>query len=166
MSFILKGINCQRRCREKNDDDKKESSSSDENYYILEDENGADDSHSSDFLYKAKNGTRYKKRKVSKIIRYVRYNKEKDMENYCREQLMLFFPWRNEQKDLLASFDTFEAHYNSLKTSIQSKSNEYEHHTEELELARQMIEDEENAFDQIAPNTEQENREAEEEGVK
>ena len=60
---------------------------------------------------------------------------------------MLFIPWRNEQKDLLASFDTFEAHYNSLKTSIESKSNEYEHHTEELELARQMIRDEENAFD-------------------
>ena len=48
---------------------------------------------------------------------------------------MLFIPWRNEQKDLLASFDTFEAHYNALNTSIESKSNEYEHHTEELELA-------------------------------
>ena len=53
-----------------------------------------------------------------------------------------------------------------MKTSIGCKSNEYEHHTEELELARQLIQDEENAFDQIAPNTEQENREAEEEGVK
>ena len=53
-----------------------------------------------------------------------------------------------------------------MKTSIESKSNEYEHHIEELELARQMIQDEENAFDQIAPNTEHENREAEEEGVK
>ena len=53
-----------------------------------------------------------------------------------------------------------------MKTSIESKSNEYEHHTEELILARQMMEDEENAFDQIATNTEQENREAEEEGVK
>ena len=53
-----------------------------------------------------------------------------------------------------------------MKISAESKSNEYEHHTEELELARQMMEDEENAYDQIAPNTEQENREAEEEGVK
>ena len=79
---------------------------------------------------------------------------------------MLFIPWRNNQKDLLASFDTFEAHYNSLKTSVESKSNEYEHHTEELELVRQMIQDEENAFYQIAPNTEQENREAGEEGAK
>ena len=150
----------------KNDDDDNESTSSDENEDSLEDENGAEGKHFSDLLYKAKNGTRYKKRKVPKIIRYVRYNKKKDLENYCREQLMLFIPWQNEQKDILASFDTFEAHYNSLKISIESKSNEYEHHTEELEVTRQMIQDEENAFDQIAPNTEQENREAEEEGVK
>ena len=71
---------------------------------------------------------------------------------------MLIIPWRNEQKYLLAYFDTFEAYYNSLKTSIEFESNEYEHHTEELELTRQMIRDEENAFDQIAPNTKQENR--------
>ena len=150
----------------KNDDDNNESSFSDENEDSLEDEHGAEDSHSSDLLYKAKNGTRYKTRKVPKIIRYVRSNKKNDLENYCREQLMLFIPWRNEQKDLLSSFDTFEAHYNSLKTSIESKSNEYEHQTEELELARQMIQDEENILDQIAPNTEQGNRETEEEGVK
>ena len=63
---------------------------------------------------------------------------------------MLFTPWPNERKDLISSFDTFEAHYNTLKTSIESKSYEYERHTyEELELARQMMEDEENAFDQI-----------------
>ena len=53
-----------------------------------------------------------------------------------------------------------------MKTSIESKNNDYEHHTEELEIARQMIQDEENAFDQTAPNAEQENREAEEEGIK
>ena len=91
-------------------------------------------------LYKTKNEIRYKKRKVPRIIRYVRYNKKNDAENYYRERLMLFTPWRNKQKDLLSSFDTFEAHHNSLKTSIKSKSSEYEHHTEELELARQMME--------------------------
>ena len=144
------------------DDDNDESSSSDDNEDSLEDENDVDDSHSSDLLYKTKNEIRYKKRKVPRIIRYVRYNKKNDAENYYRERLMPFTPWRNEQKDLISSFDTFEAHYNSLKTSIESKSNECEHHTEELELARQMMEDEENAYDQIAPNTEQENREAEE----
>ena len=159
-----KGNKLPQKVEEDNDDSNNESSSSDENEDSLEDENDAEDSHSSDVLYKAKNETRYKKHKVPKIIRNVRYNKKKVLENYYREQLMLFIAWRNKQKDLLASFDTFEAHYNTLKKSIESKSNDYEHHTEEL--ARQMIQDEENAFDQIAPNTEQEKREAEGEGVK
>ena len=117
-------------------------------------------------LYKTKNGTKYKKRKVPRIIRYVKYNKKKDPENYFREQLMLFVPWQNEQNDLLGSFDTYEAHYNSVQTSLISKRNEYEHHIEELELARQMMEDEQREYDQTAPNAEQENREAEEEGSK
>ena len=52
MSFILKEINCQRMWREKNDDDTDKSSSSNENEDSLEDENGAEDSHSSDLLYK------------------------------------------------------------------------------------------------------------------
>ena len=108
MSTYPKRNKLPEKVEEKNDD---ENSSSDENEDSLEDENGAEDSHSSDLLYKAKNGTRYKKRKVPKIIRYVRCNKKKDLESYYRGQLMLFIPWRNEQKDLLASCDTFEAHY-------------------------------------------------------
>ena len=79
---------------------------------------------------------------------------------------MHFIPWQNEERDLISGFETFEAHYKALKTSIESKSNEYEHHAEELELARQMREDEDSACDQIAPNAEQENREAEDEGIR
>ena len=161
-----KGDKLPEKFEEKNDDNNNESSSSDDNGNSLEDENDADDSHTSDLLYKAKNGARCKKKKVPRMIRYVRYNKKNDPENYYIERLRLFIQWRNEEKDLRSCFDTFEAHYISLKTSIESKSNEYGHHTEELELASQMMEDEENAYDQIAPNTEQENREAEEEGVK
>ena len=55
---------------------------------------------------------------------------------------MLNIPWRNEEKDLISGFVTFEAHYKALKTLIESKSNEYKHHAEELERARQMMEDE------------------------
>ena len=77
-----------------------------------------------------------------------------------------FVPWRNEQSDLLGSFDTYEAHYNSVQTSLIPKRNKYEHHIEELELARQMMEDEQREYYQTAPNAEQENREAEEEGSK
>ena len=148
----------------KNDDDVSENSSSDENDDIQEGANLVKDPIGSDFLFKAKSGTVYKSRKVPKVIRYVRYNKKKDPENYFREKLMLFMPWRNEAKDLLSTFDTYKAHYDSMKTSLEAKGNEYEHHVDELEIARQTAEAEENSFDEIAPNTEQENREAEEEG--
>ena len=46
----------------------------------------------SDLIHLAKNGTKYKYRKVPKVIRYVRNNQTKDPENYYREQLMLFMP--------------------------------------------------------------------------
>ena len=143
-----------------NDDDSFVNSSGDESDDSFDDNN----SQSSDLLFEAKNGTKYKKRKVPRIIRYVRYNRKRDPENYFREQLMLFVPWRNEQKDLIGSFGTYEARYNSVQTSLVSKRNEYEHHAEELEIARQMMENEERDYDQIAPNAEQENRETEEEG--
>ena len=157
-----KGNKVPEKVNDKNDDDQGDSSSSNESEDSLDDDN----SQGSDFLYKTKNGIKYKKRKVPRIIRYVKYNKKKDPENYFREQLMLFVPRRNEQKDLLGSFDTYEAHYNSVQTSLIPKRNEYEHHIEELELARQMMEDEQREYDQTAPNAEQENREAEEEGSK
>ena len=143
-----------------NDDDSFVNSSGDESDVSLDDNN----SQSSDLLFEAKNGTKYKKRKVPRIIRYVKYNRKRDPENYFREQLMLFVPWRNEQKDLMGSFGTYEARFNSVQTSLMSKRNEYEHHAEELEIARQMMENEERDYDQIAPNAEQENRETEEEG--
>ena len=143
-----------------NDDDSLVDTSGDESDDSFEDDN----SQNSDLLFEAKNGTKYKKRKVPRIIRYVKYNKKRDPENYFREQLMLFVPWRNEQKDLMGSFGTYEARYNSVQTSLVSKRNEYEHHAEELEVARQMMENEERNYDQIAPNAEQENRETEEEG--
>ena len=135
-----KGNKVPEKVNDKNEDDRCDSSSSNESEDSLDDDN----SLGSDLLYKTKNGTKY----------------------YFREQLMLFVPWRNEQKDLLGSFDTYEAHYNSVQTSLIPKRNEYEHHIEELELARQMMEDEQREYDQTAPNAEQENREAVEEGSK
>ena len=148
----------------RNDDSISDENSSDEN---SEDEEMVENGNTaSDLIHIAKNGTKYKYRKVPKVIRYVRYNQTKDPENYYREQLMLFMPWRNEQKDLLGSFGTYRAHYNTMKDSLELKRNQYEHHTEELELARQMMEAEEAEYNELAPNAEQENREAEEEGVK
>ena len=94
-----KGNKVPEKVNDKIDDDQGDSSSSNESEDSLDDDN----SQGSDLLYKTKNGIKYKKRKVPRIIRYVKYNKKKDPGNYFREQLMLFVPWRNGQKDLICS---------------------------------------------------------------
>ena len=150
----------------RNDDSISAENSSDEDENSEDEEMVENGNIAPDLIHIAKNGTKYKYRKVPEVIRYLRLNQTKDPENYYREQLMLFMPWRNEQKDLLGSFEPYRAHYNTMKESLEIKRNEYEHHSEEIELARQMMEAEEAEYDGLAPNAERENREAEEEGVK
>lgn len=41
------------------------------------------------------------RRKLNKVIRYRNYSKNSDPENFYRENIMLFFPWRNETLDIL-----------------------------------------------------------------
>ena len=141
----------------RNDDSISDDNSSDENESSDGEALIENKSTASDLIHIAKNGTKYKYRKAPKAIRYVRYNQTKDPENYYREQLMLFLPLRNEHKDLLGSFETYRAHYNTMKEQLEVKRNQYEHHSEELELARQMMEAEEAEYDELAPNAEQEN---------
>ena len=102
-----------------------------------------------------------------KVLRYVNYNKKVDSENYYREQLMLFTPWRNEEKDLLKGYKTYQDHFSHLKEKILSKRKEYDSHSElidELEAAAetQTID----IFDDVCPNIENiEARDAKEEPV-
>ena len=46
--------------------------------------------------YLCEDGTTLKRRRRPIVIRYVRYQQQIDSENYFREVLMLFYPWRRE----------------------------------------------------------------------
>ena len=75
---------------------------------------------------KMKNGKGWiKKRTKKKILRYRNLRLHQDPENYYREQLMLFLPWSNEEKDLIYinHEETFELH----KELIRQKRSEYVH---------------------------------------
>ena len=72
-------------------------------------------------------------RSKPRIIRYVRYNRKIDPENYFREQLMLFYPWRNEELDLLGSFPSYEEQYNSICDQIVETKKQYDANEELLE---------------------------------
>ena len=58
-------------------------------------------------------------RNRSKIIRYVHYSEKVNPENYYREQLMLFRPWRNERIDLLNGFETFKDHFKAVEKKFK-----------------------------------------------
>lgn len=67
-----------------------------------------------------KDGTVMRKRTVSKVIYSVGFNKDNDKENFCREQMMLYIPWRN-YADILGGYITFEARYLDYKEEIENQ---------------------------------------------
>ena len=104
--------------------------------------------------YKLKGGMKLIKRKRAKIIRSVRFNKEKDPENYYREQLMLYTPWRNEQKDLIKECQTYQERYQQVESIVNSNKEQYEYHSDILEKAIQDLTETDNTCDDpVAPNT-------------
>ena len=67
---------------------------------------------------------RFLLRAKPKIIRYVKYNQEVDSENYFREQLMLFNPWRNEERDILNGYDTYAEHFKAVSDKVKTTKKE------------------------------------------
>ena len=104
--------------------------------------------------YKLKGGMKLVKRKRAKIIRSVRFNKEKEPENYYREQLMLYTPWRNEQKDLIKDCQTYQERYQQVELIVNSNKEQYDHHSDILEKAIEDLNENDNTSDDpVAPNT-------------
>lgn len=64
--------------------------------------------------------------KTQKILRHVRFNREQDPENCFREQLMLFFPWRNEDHDLKEKFASYELCFIHNQETIKTNKKHYE----------------------------------------
>ncbi|CAC5389891.1 unnamed protein product [Mytilus coruscus] len=96
-----------------------------------------------------KNGIRIFQIKTPKVIRYVKYNYKTDSENYYRERLILFYPWRNELLDLQCKHETYE------KILLEKKAKQYEGKVIDLEKAIEELEKDCNENDQIAPATQQ-----------
>ena len=62
-----------------------------------------------------------KLRKKSKIIRFVNYKYKIDPENYCREKLLLYIPWKENELNLLQNFTNYIEAYNFHQKEIQKK---------------------------------------------
>ena len=60
-----------------------------------------------DFPLRMRNGIMLRQRSKNKVIRFRNYRQKDDPENYCRERLMLYIPWKKE-KDILGKFGSYE----------------------------------------------------------
>ena len=69
-------------------------------------------------------GTMYKRRREA-VIRFTRFNKDKEPSNYYRAKLMLYYPWRNEDIDILGNYETYEEHYNHVQDVVIDSESKY-----------------------------------------
>ena len=112
-----------------------------------------------------KSGMTITRRKTPRVIRYVRFNKENDPENFYRERLLLFLPWKNEILDLKKHHDTYRDAYFASRHIVDPKAQNYEKNAEVLQQAMKDAETANyDAFDELAPGTQQTEREDAAEG--
>ena len=71
-----------------------------------------------------RDGSVIRKRKKAKVFYSVGYSRISDPENYYRELIMLYMPWRNDNA-LLGGYLSFKDKYNDFKHKIDTKYNEY-----------------------------------------
>ena len=65
-----------------------------------------------------KNPSKPNKRTRPHIIHYVRYNPHTDHENFCREKLMLYVPFRNSENSLLVGHQSWSSAFEKHKIQI------------------------------------------------
>ena len=101
------------------------------------------------FPIKIKNKT-IKLHKHRKVIRFVNYKYKVDPENYCREKLLLYIPWQQNELKILEKFKTYIDAYNHFQKQIHEKMKIYEPATQIIEHA--LLEYEEHP-DKFIPNS-------------
>ena len=120
--------------------------------------NESEDTSSPLFPIYLKGGRVLYKRKKNKVIRFVNYRKHLDPENFYREKLLLYTPWRYEEKDLYHGQKNYKEAYEIKREIIFLKMKEYEPLSQILKEAEDQLENErQEIFTDIAPSTKHEN---------
>ena len=102
------------------------------------------------FPIKLRNRRILKLRKHRKVIRFVNYKYKIDPENYCREKLLLYIPWQNNELNILKNHNTYIDAYNNFQKQIHKKMKIFEPAAQIIEHA--LIEYEEHP-DKFLPNS-------------
>ena len=108
------------------------------------------------FPIELRNGITLKLQTKNKIIRFRNYRIKNNTEEYYRERLMLYIPWKKES-DILGNFHTYEDAFNTKRPEIIQKLAIYEPMSSILESA--LEEFEKDTFDElcVAPSAQHDN---------
>ena len=108
------------------------------------------------------------KRKRECIIRFHRFNREKEPQKVYRSKLMLYLPWRDESTDLMARYTNFESHYQDKSDVILANERKYSHNAT---LINEAVDDltehgpPQHAWDQVAPGALEQQVKDQDEGI-
>ena len=97
------------------------------------------------------------RRKREAVIRFRKFNVEKEQEDFRRAKLMLFLPWRDEIRDLQKDYQSYSAHYNDVMNELKEQKSKF---TVNLALTYHAMEimdqhgPPEHAWDNVAPENE------------
>ncbi|XP_070184330.1 uncharacterized protein [Littorina saxatilis] len=109
---------------------------------------------SSGHLYKLPDGKVLHHRRKPKVLRCVRFSLESDSENHYREKLMLYIPWRNEDKDIIGGCGTYHERFEQMKETVFEVSSKFETNATAVDQAVEQVQKDgidEEAWDGVAP---------------
>ena len=130
-----------------------ENTVSDDNDSDLETE----DSPSEIFPMYLRNGKILTRRKKRKVLRFVNYKEKVDPENYYRERLLLYVPWRKESTDLFHGQASYHDAFKLKTPQIVQMMQIYEPMSHILEEAMLLLEQEQQMENcETAPSTQHE----------
>ena len=149
------------------------------NRHIAEDENEFAHEFDSDIpddsdeiahtnVIKLQNGLgQMSKRKRKAVIRWHNFNIEKEPEKHYRSRIMLFLPWRTEEK-LRGNHISYEDRYNDEIEQIKATEKMFIHHEDEINNAFEHLQAAgapQAAWENIAPGAEEAEEMAHQEGI-
>ena len=112
-------------------------------------------------------GHMYKRRREA-IIRFHRFNHEKEASKMYRSKLMLYLPWRNENTDLLGGYPDFHSHYEDNCDDILANEQKFSHNATLINEAMDDLTEHgppQHAWDQVAPGATEQQAHDQDEGI-
>ena len=111
-------------------------------------------------------GHMYKRRREA-IIRFHRFNREKEASKMYRSKLMLYLPWRNENADLLGGYPDFRSHYEDKCDDVLANEQKFSHNATLINEAMDDLTEHgppQHAWDQVAPGASEQQAHVQAEG--